>query len=1218
MKLDEMVQRANRHVAILGAFNLDPLQPKVLRGPASEVLEKLKFSLMSRRKVWKRDKGVKFYSYDVISPAELKGRIVVDEAEELKVLPDGDGVLARYLAGTGSGAEGAIGASLLATLLDAADDLRAFEHSAFGVQLTEGLYYAWDSRGLSPKIFSGTMLRKILYFPTFNLALLDYLRAGARQHEDGALRAALLEGARKALTDRASTMTGQLKEQLATAFADEAAAYRDWLIAPGEPVAARQHFAVLEERVGHGAEYQAVRSAHPIPEHHEGGLREVYGLFRAAHDRVADLAQCEPLMAFVNQWYLESFSEDRNSDALTDAIFEAIYKGNVKARPSKIPESVKRAAEAGHVEALKALLQNPSSKPQDVMAREIAETALEAYKSARRPQAAFEREELIGLMREELLSLSMKLFPGRDAVDRSNRRLVKAFHKAERLVEDCFDVEAGKDAVEELRKKMAPVFATLGEEVGAEAGEEEGAKAEEILTSVILDSVLSAPDKDKYPADIVKELSAPDKDKYPAAVAKALVLALGRAEGAAKATLINRFREAEGDTIEKEGNALSEAYEQLLSTPAGLKVAGSLAAVDNPKLSDENAREAKVIVEIGRLVFAEGDEVQVEPADASEADEMGAPATASADVGDDDGGATPNDVRDGDAGDDAAGEGGGDSDDVRDGDAGDDAGGEGEGGADGPRGSLAPITVPLTAEEREGLFKDATEMTPGKGSRGKAAAVRRLAEALVDARDRVMRAKGEIVTDPRVFDENDAVGKQLAAGSRFVTLGEFFLAAPSANTPIGKADTSFNAMIALYLMRQTGREHGRGARRDVLANWKQHDAAPEDPAARPDPATSDIRKVPLWQICPAIFDAEGLGEEQFAKEFREYAKESISGFISEVRAQTAALSRLSGFYSDVEEVKALLRLLQTAGDCQVTVVNTIASDYAASASWEDAYPPGGPLFNGRNNAIDDTPPGTVFVSAQAFPPDADKNLDILEGPLGLGQGRPGGQEPLLKTDGSSWLCAQTHPGVFGVPVFIGRSVQSGALPVVGFDVPGLPELLALLTGAPVEGLKAFRERWGRHTFGVNLPFEIGPATLVLKALGKMLEAPAVHGPIITARVLTALAHQRQFGPLNRRSRSLNDPAKFEPTEKPLLLVGAVDAALAALHPLESRLGGKKLEDLVFMMSKENDWKNRRTWPEGTGEPDGWIAFDPQPGPTTNTIFDRLMNKKEPQEETDRP
>lgn len=328
-----------------------------------------------------------------------------------------------------------------------------------------------------------------------------------------------------------------------------------------------------------------------------------------------------------------------------------------------------------------------------------------------------------------------------------------------------------------------------------------------------------------------------------------------------------------------------------------------------------------------------------------------------------------------------------------------------------------------------------------------------------------------------------------------------------------------------------------------------------------------------------------------------------------MRAQTAALSRLSGFYSDVEEVKALLRLLQTAGDCQVTVVNTIASDYAASASWEDAYPAGGPLFNGRKNAIDDTPPGTVFVSAQAFPPGADKNLDILEGPLGLGQGRPPGQEPLRKTDGSSWLCTQTHPGVFGVPVLIGRSVQSGALPVVGFDVPGLPELLALLTGARVEGLKAFREPWGRHTLGANLPFEIGPATSVLKALGKMLEAPAVHGPIITARVLTALAHQRQFGPLDRRSRSLNGPDNFDPTNTTLSLVRAVDAALAALHPLEFRLDGKKLEDLVFMPKKNEqqqyDWKNRRTWGDATGDPDGWIAFDPQPGPTTNTIFDRL-------------
>ncbi|MBB3319944.1 hypothetical protein FHT77_005862 [Rhizobium sp. BK181] len=1174
MKLDEMVQRTNRHVAILGAFNLE--QPKVLRGSATEVLDRLKFSLKSERVLLRKNGNIGFYSYDVTSPAELMGRIsagmTVDQ-KKLDVLPDGDGVLARYLGDTDSGQEAAIGAALLATLLDAADDLRAYDHPAFGVQLTEGLYYAWDARGLPPEIVSASMLREILYHPTFNLALLDYLRANARRHEGGALHAALLEGARKALADRAPSVTGQDKERLAEAFATETAAYREWLLtpaAPKEPLAALQHFAVLEERSGHGAEYQAVRSTHPIPEHHSGSLREVYGLFRVAHDRVADLAQCEPLMAFVNQWYLESFSKDKAGAKLASAIFQAIYKDNDEARPSKIPQRVKREAAAGHAEALKALLDNPSSKPQDVMAREIAETALEAYLSARRPLAAFEREELIGLMRDELVALSMKLFPGRDAVDRSNRKLVEAFHKAERLVERCFDVQAGDQAVEKLRAAMGPVFATLGEEVSAVAGNEEGAKALAILDKV---------------------LSAAGEGAQPATVAEALVLALGPAEGAAKAVLINGFRNAEGGKIDEAGNALRDAYEQLLSTPAGLKVAGSLAAVDDPDLPAEDAREAKVIVEIGRLIFAEGDEIQVKPADAAEADEMGATAAASVGGGAADGG-------DGDGGDSV------DAKDSEDGELPVVAATEGDAAAERPRRSPVPVSLPLTAEERHGLFQDA-QTKLNEGSRGKAAGVRRWAEALVDARARVMWAKGEIGADRRVDDENDAVGKQLAAGSRFVTLGEFFLAAPSANSPIGKPDTSFNAMIALHLMRQTGREHGRGVR-GLLKDWKQKDADPNDPAATPDPATTDIRKVPLWQICPAIFDTDGLDDKQIAKKFREVAQLQISSFISEVRTQTAKLSRLAGFYRDVEEVKALLRLLKAAGNCQVTVVNTIASDYAV-ADETGAYPTGGPLFNGRKNAIDDSPPGTVFVSAQAFPPGGVRNLDILTGPLGLADGASG-EEPLRAMEGSSWLRTQPHPGVFGVPVLIGRGVQSATLPVVGFDVPGLPALVALVTGNGVEALGPFRETWGSHTRGGGMPFEIGSANTVLKALGKMLEAPAVHGPIITARVLTALAHQRQFGPLEKRGRTLANPRDFGPTAKAPLLVQAVDATLAALSPLAGHLDGKDLGTMVFMQSN-NGWESRKNRPEASGDPKEWIAFAPPPAPGTsiapNTIFTRL-------------
>lgn len=144
MKLDEILKRTNRHVAILGAFNLDPNQPKVMRSRASEVLEKLSFSLMSRRVQRMRNGNIPFYSYAVTAPAELAGKELSDEAiKTYQVLPDGDGVLSKYLKDP-HGKPSDIGAELLKSLLDAGDALRPYEDSAFGIQLTEGLYYALD------------------------------------------------------------------------------------------------------------------------------------------------------------------------------------------------------------------------------------------------------------------------------------------------------------------------------------------------------------------------------------------------------------------------------------------------------------------------------------------------------------------------------------------------------------------------------------------------------------------------------------------------------------------------------------------------------------------------------------------------------------------------------------------------------------------------------------------------------------------------------------------------------------------------------------------------------------------------------------------------------------------------------------------------------------------------------------------------------------------
>lgn len=1187
MKIDEILKRTNRHVAILGAFNLDPNQPKIMRGRASEVLEKLSFSLMSRRVQRLRNGNIPFYSYAVTAPAELAGNGLSDEAiKTYQVLPDGDGVLSKYLKDP-HGKPSDIGAELLKSLLDAGDALRPYEDPAFGIQLTEGLFYALDSsgvlegRGVPPAIVDAAMLRETLYHPDFNHAFQDYLRASDGQIMAAALEAALQEAVYQALDERPDPLDGMARTRLAEAFAAETVAYRSWLISTGGASSGHRHFAVLESETGHGAEFQAVRAEHPIPEHKSAGLREAYGYFRSAHDQVTDLAQCEPLMAFITQWYLESFSEQVAGTALADAIFEAIYRGNKEAQPSRIPLRVKHAAAAAHAAAMKTLLEEPSKKPQDVMAREMAEEALEAYLKIRRPMAAFERDDLIDLMREELMTLSQKLFPGREKIDATNAKLVDAFYEAERGVEKCFQVAKDKDAEEKLREVMEPVFKSLGEEVTraihelgeAEVARDQGAKAADIFEATL------------------KKVGA-----EPKALAEALNVALGAAEGEAKALVINAFRKDEGAAIEKEGEAVRAAYERLLSTPAAMQVAGSLGPVSDPELSADEVREAKVRAEIARLLGAGGDAVQGLPADETEAGELeatpaGKPAESEAGVE-----AT-------------ATTGGTDSNEAANGaepevDASEppthsvsptDEAAEKTADREPSTRAPRPISIPLLKEERPMLGREAAETDLQESPRGRAAAVRRLAEQLVDARDRVVREKGRLARDPRLNTAGDSVGKTLAAGLRFLRLGENFVTAPMSNSPLGKPDTSFSAMIALHLMKQTGGEHGPG-QRDLLTGWKQQPGG--------EPATAAIREVPLWKICPAIFDADGLDEDQFAEKFRREARRALAAFIREVQSQTAELQRLSGFYRDVEEVKNLLNLLASSGDCDVTVVNTIATEYNEICK-DKAYPSGGPLFNGRRDALDDVPPGMVFVSGQAFAPDAARDLELLTGALGLGSGDNGTEEPLRPTDAGSFMRTNAHPGVLGIPVLFGRGIESQSLPVIGFDVPGLPELLVLLTGAPVGGLPPFRNKWGDHTRIAGLP-EIGSENTVLRALAMMLRAPAVHSTIISARVLTGLTLQIQFGPLEKGE--LRGTSDFQPAAKAPSLLQAVHAALAALAPLEEQLGRGALAGLVYMR-RDSTWEQFKDRNDNVADPGKWIAFAPPPEhgdePVPNPIFDRL-------------
>lgn len=1194
MRLDEMLQRTNRHVAILGAFNLDRNEPKVLRGSASDVLRQLKFSVMSERTLAHMNGEGQFNTYAVASPADLlgvtlgvppsRGREV--DIERMVVLPDGDGVLAQNLANGSNGAGRNIGVKLLAQLLDAADDLRPFEHPAFGIQLTEGIYFAWDSRGLPLELVDAATLRKILYHPAFNLALLDYLRANARRDENGEMKSALVDAARTALGEILLDLSEQAKERLAQAFANEAAAYRTWLVTPPQANNSgnreEAYFAVLEKAEGRGREFQTIRSNHPIPEHSTGGLRENYVWFRKAHDQMADLAQCEPLMAFITRWYLESFSENQDGHALAEAIFEAIYKNNPEAQPSGIPQRVKEEADQAHATALKSLLKTTSEKPQDTVAKDIANSVREEHRNVRRPQAGFERDELIDLMCEELKSLSLKLIPGRETLESSTKKLVKAYRKAELAVERCFRVTRDDNDSERFRTEMEPYFETLGAEVGAEAGAEEGEKAKKILDAVL------------------RKLG---EGATPRAVADSLVVALGTAEGEVEAVMIDRFRAKEGKEIDERGDAVRGAYEQLLSHSGRLKVAGSLAPATNPRSSAEDVREAKVIAEMARLLKMKPGFVDVMPADKKEAEVLQEGQTATADAGAP--GASKND---------SSGKRGAREKPTAPPHADAPANDAGDGtakAADRPSRAPQPISMALTAEEQAALLAEAT--CPND-RRPAAAALRRWAEILVDGGDEIIKEKSKIVNDNRVVAQTDTTGKRLAAGIRFLTLGEFFLAAPSANSPIGTPDTSFNAMLALYLMRHAGRAHGPRQRMELLQLWKQRNTDPEDLAARPDEATSDIREVPLWRICPALFDTDELDETQIANKFRETATESIAKFITQVRSQTDRLTKLSGFYSDVEEVKKLLRLLVSAGDCEVTVVNTIAHDYANVAAL-GAYPPGGPLFNGRIEDVHDTPPGMVFVSGQAFPSGAARDLDILTVPLGLAEGA-NREEPLRKTrnnagNDSSWLCVNTHPGVFGVPVLIGAGVQSAELPVIGHDLPRLPELVALLTGGRVERLQPFCEAFGTQIAG-GLPFNIGQYNPVIHALRTMLHSPTLHGPIITARVLTALAHQRQFGPFRQDGvRTLANSDNFDPTDTSPGLVQAVYAAIAALAQLQTQLGQKKLGELVFMRFNGawNAFESRA--PGAAGAPEDWIAFAPMPEPDAsvapNEIFNRLMN-----------
>ena len=1075
MTIHNLLESHARHVAIVGAFGC-PREPKdiVVTGPPEEVRRELRIELVAERRKRGRDGAHSFWTYGIHTPAGLKKKLQsqsnpknAEYAEELdekniEYIDASGGAFERYLSDPRASAS-AVGAKIVSDLAEAAQTVFDFWHAAFAAQLTEGLFHAVSANLSAREIVNDELLRRLLHDPVLSTRILGYLRAGERQ--TGGFEEGLAQSIETSLKARNADTPGEASAWLAEKITE----YRRWLEGRLEG-RTPQYLAILD---GVGATddlaqrakgFAQARREMPIPGHTDGTLRQIYSRFRASYDLLERVAHSEPLMAFAAEWYLCSFVAEGvpTGDSIAGAIFDAIYRNNREAQPSLVPEEVHEKAAKRHRDILEGTSGAGGDDPIAHVRDDVNKDTIEARSEERRTSAGFSRDDLCATLEEQMRRALAAANPGRRGLYQCMDAITRRFYRAERALESRYERKgAGQPLITQLNGELDPILGVIDDELVAD-----------------LASLQIREEELDLPGDAFKRaLKATARGRPTSAkIMDQALVELGVAEANTTVAVREQFLKTEGERIITESRASRDEYRDLLAArdpvagnlpaPAPACVAGSAGVEVAPAQVGDMLASAHT----GRLAHLDDECQQVvrHELEALSSDLL-----------------TENELA------------------VESGDKG---------------GHALVLRRAISPEKGAELVRRAsTRRAPAKTIVGVLAnTMRRRVEGAVRMAVRRSRLVEEVhdgyAGGSRRGREREATGRMLAFGEH--------LAALTSNGPLGRADTSFYAKILLHLLSAAHPDH-------ATRGWRQRGGD--------DEATKALRAVPLWEIVqPRITRRKGEDAKVFAARFESEARVALAAFVKETQIQTAELLKIGRFQRSAREVTMLLDELAGTPNVRVTIVNMLLSEYTKRVEKEGFWDKeiggkevgeqwGGPLVSGPYTAMGDpiaTPPGIVYVSPEAFEPEAEqRSLEGLAQAFGLEEGF-GGQGPFANStagdDSTSRLQCGERSTIAGLPIVVGTELKCPQLPVLSLPAatPSPALVIGMLMG--IRGLEtraAWQQKIGREgeRSARILGYSLSSVSSLYALLRATVEDPEAIAALAAARTVSIAAFVRQLG-----------------------------------------------------------------------------------------------------------
>lgn len=475
---EEATKRAeasSRHIAIVGKFSLTvgkSFETYKLTNAEDGIRRDFPFALKTSATEIKVNANEVYKALAVHVPAA----VVMDENDkEVKTgaLPiSGTALEARFGTDRGDVACVELGGRLFADLKTDLDRLIPFSGPAFDRLLSEAVYFSYNA---NPKRRIHSDLRNIIYAGEFNRLITTYFRATDQdanrilQKAKEAFPANIYAEANPTANDTqavCSELVAHIKvlrswlHQAAPLKAKDSKAKNDRDVAPGE--------SVLDVVPGETDFSRVLKDARIIDDPN-ATLRSLYQLYATANDKVTGISRSETLMAFIVRWMFSKLAPAVGDDPakVRDAVFEEMYNRPGKWAPTNLTDKEREDLFTQY----KTLLEqkHKSQYPEDEglaaeAAREQFDEAEVLYHLLRNPERIFSSKDLLKQIGNIVLELAAAYIPGGKQVAAVRTLAQETFANAARAIDRLFESKEGrrvrtKANAPPLQAELGPVFA---------------------------------------------------------------------------------------------------------------------------------------------------------------------------------------------------------------------------------------------------------------------------------------------------------------------------------------------------------------------------------------------------------------------------------------------------------------------------------------------------------------------------------------------------------------------------------------------------------------------------------------------------------------------------------------------------------------------------------------------------------------------------------------